>query len=75
MKYLKKYNEGFKESKFIRTETYKDYVRSGFIKPDLDEMLDRRNFITKKINLANEDERDLLNKELLAIDYILKRHY
>ena len=75
MKYLKKYNEGFQESKFIRTETYRDYVKSGFIKPDLDDILDKRNLITKRMKSSSEEERDSLEKELLAIDFILKKHY
>jgi hypothetical protein len=75
MKHLKRYCEGFQESEFIRTATYRGYVKSGFAKPDLDEMLDWRNTIKRKMQLADNEELNWLNKELMAIDFILKRHF
>jgi hypothetical protein len=75
MRYIKKYNEGFEEMEFIRTATYRGYVKSGFAKPDLDEMLDWRNTIKRKMKLADEEELHWLQKELQAIDFILKRHF
>jgi hypothetical protein len=75
MKHLKRYNEGFQESEFIRTATYRGYVKSGFAKPDLDEMLDLRNSIKRKMELADGEEQHWLQKEMMAIDFILKKHF
>jgi hypothetical protein len=75
MKHLKRYCEGFQESEFIRTATYRGYVKSGFAKPDLDEMLDWRNTIKRKMQLADGEELNWLQKEMMEIDFILKRHF
>ena len=74
MRYLLLF-EGFQESEFIRTATYKGYVKSGFVKPNLDDMLDWMNTIKKKMESATGEELEWLNKEMKAINYILKKHY
>ena len=74
MRYLLLF-EGFQESEFIRTATYKGYVKSGFTKPNLDDMLDWMNTIKKKMESATGEELEWLNKEMKAINYILKKHY
>jgi len=50
-------------------------LRVGFTKPNLDDMLDWMNTIKKKMESATGDELKWLEKEMLAINFILKRHY
>jgi hypothetical protein len=74
MKYIKLY-EGFKELEFIHTDAYKDYVKNKFNLDNVDSLLDHRSKMTKLIN--DTTDKDLIGKyekEIKAIDYILKKH-
>jgi hypothetical protein len=67
--------EGFKELEFIHTDAYKDYVKNKFNLDNVDSLLDHRSKMAKLIN--NTDNKDLIdkyNKEIKAIDFILKKH-
>jgi len=71
MKYLK-FFEGFKELEFINTETYRIYVKNKFKPMDIDFLLDLRSNYKK---LKDQFITDKYDKEIKAIDFILKKHF
>jgi hypothetical protein len=75
MKYIKLF-EGFKESEFIRTKTYKNYVINKFQPGDIDNLLDSR-FRFKELRDESNDDLEITNynKEIKAIDYIISKHF
>ena len=73
MKYIKLF-EGFKESEFIRTETYKNYVINKFQPGDINDLLDSR-FRFKELRDKSNDEIKNYNKEINAIDHIISKHF
>lgn len=75
MKYLILF-EGFKELEFIRTKTYKNYVMNKFQPGDIDDLLDSR-FKFKELRDESNDDLEITNynKEIIAIDYIISKHF
>lgn len=74
MKYIKLY-EGFIELEFIHTDTYKNYVMNKFNLDNIDDLLDDRSKYRNLISDCTDlDLIDKYEKEIKAIDYILKKH-
>jgi hypothetical protein len=75
MKYIKLF-EGFKELEFIRTSAYKEYVKNKFKPTTVDDLLDWRSKVSELLKTETDPKIiDTYNREILAVDYILKRHY
>ena len=75
MKYIKLF-EGFKELEFLHTSAYGEYVKNKFKPTTPDDLLDWRSKCSELLKTEKDPKNiDMYNREIKAVDYILKRHY
>jgi hypothetical protein len=75
MKHIKLF-EGFKELEFIRTSAYTEYVKNKFQPTSIDDLLDWRSKVSKLLQTEKDPKNiDMYNREILAVDYIISKHY